>query len=126
MRIILEATCGLCGKKQHVTPEAMTSENPGERVGSLRCSHCNNKLTDSEHLRALGGFLSAVTHRRKHVAPAFHAAKILMTVLEKHNPWRLGIRVLPEVRRAPVERRVEVPAAVSETRQVVAKRFEDL
>jgi hypothetical protein len=125
LRIILEATCGLCGKKQHVTPDALTSENPGERVNALRCPHCNNKLTDSEHLRALGGFLSAVTHKRKHVAPAFHAAKILMTVLEKHHPWRLGIRVLPEVRTS-VERRMEVPIAASEGTHVVAERFEDL
>lgn len=99
LKIVLEAKCGLCGKRQHVTPQELTDEDENGRVTLLLCTQCNNKLTDCEHLRALGGFLSAVSHRRKHVAPAFHAAKILMGVLERHYPWKFKICVLTEVKR---------------------------
>lgn len=112
MRIVLEAKCGLCGKRQHITPQELTDEDENGKATLLVCRQCNNKLADSVHLKALGGFLSAVRHRRKHIAPAFHAAKILMNVLERHYPWKFRICVLAEVnRRTTATPFAEAPAA---------------
>jgi hypothetical protein len=114
LRIVLEAKCGLCGKKQHVTATELTDQDVNGKATLLVCTHCNNKLADSEHLKALGGFLSAVQHKRKHIAPAFHAAKILMGVLERHYPWKFRICVLAEVKKRTTRKPLEEPAAVAE------------
>lgn len=115
MRIVLEAKCGLCGKRQHITPQELTDDDVNGKATLLVCTQCNNKLADSEHLKALGGFLSAVRHRRKHIAPAFHAAKILMGVLERHYPWKFRICVLAEVKkRTTATPLAETAAAVKE------------
>jgi len=94
LKVLLEAKCEVCGEKQLINPEELTSEDPENRMESVKCPECKNALADSDHLRALGGFLSAVSQKRKHVTAAFHAAKILMSVLEKQYPWKLRICVI--------------------------------
>jgi hypothetical protein len=114
LRIALEARCGLCGKKQHVMPAELTDDDVNGKATLLVCTHCNNRLADSGHLKALGGFLSAVQYKRKHIAPAFHAAKILMGVLERHYPWKFRIRVLAEKRKRSAPKPFTVPVAAAE------------
>ncbi|MFQ5905080.1 MAG: hypothetical protein ACE5JA_00750 [bacterium] len=111
MKVLLEAKCEVCGEKQFINPEELTSEDPGERMESVKCPECENNLTDSDHLRALGGFLSAVGHKRKHVTAAFHAAKILMSVLEKQYPWKLRICVITT--KASLRERPHEPASAA-------------
>ena len=123
MRIVLEAKCGLCGKRQHVTPKELTDEDVNGKATLLVCTHCNNKLDDCGHLKALGGFLSAVRHRRKHIAPAFHAAKILMSVLERHYPWKFRICVLAEARERTKLRPSAQPTATVAQAEHVAKEL---
>jgi hypothetical protein len=121
LRIVLEAKCGLCGKKQQVEPQELTDDDINGKATMLLCTHCNNKLEDCGHLKALGGFLSAVRHRRKHIAPAFHAAKILMSVLERHYPWKFRICVIAEARERIEARPSRQPLATAAAAAAVEK-----
>lgn len=113
MKVLLEAKCAVCGERRLINPEDLVDEDADKRIESIRCPECENILVATEHLRALGGFLSAVGNKRKHVAAAFHAAKILISILEKQHLWKFKVCVIAERTKA-VAKPVEAMAACSE------------
>lgn len=96
MKVLLETQCNICGERRFISPEELIHEDVNQRIGILYCSTCANDLAASDQLRALGGLLSAVSNNRKHVSIALHAARMLMTGLEKKYPWKLKISVIAQ------------------------------
>ncbi len=96
MKVLLETECSICGKKRFISPEELIHEDPDQRVRTLYCMACANNLIACDQLRALGGLLSAVSNKRRHVSGALHTARMLMTGLEKKYPWKLKISVIAQ------------------------------
>lgn len=100
MKVLLETQCSICGERRFISPEELIHEDENQRTGTLYCLTCANYLSACDHLRALGGLLSAVSNKRKHVTVALRTARMLMTLLEKKYPWEFKISVIAEKRAA--------------------------
>ena len=98
MKVLLETRCNICGERRFVSPEELIHEDVNQRMGTLCCLTCANNLTACDQLRALGGLLSAVSNKRKHVSVALRTARMLMSLLEEGYPWKFKISVIAEKR----------------------------